>query len=288
MVSSKLHPTSTSKSPRRSLKSHVEISSLIVKSLAILSVLVTTIISTSIVVLQFTGYRNTSGLFEWSENKRTTLQVVVFILSSLLGSFWTFSICSAFNFETRQLFARRSVTLNTVKLWSAFSIGHFDRNLPFWSALGSLVFFTLLSLPATVWSGALTPHLASTSFYVTLPIPAASNNAFYHSLPSADCWTKQQANGTFSSCPTRQFSSNLLTSVASATTPDGSLRNHSRFDSTRFGYVGRSYGVGGSVGLVDHEWTSRPTTQGYNYTESGYITNASCSYNASSLWRITH
>ena len=261
----------------------------VVKSLAILSVLVTTVISTSIVVLQFTGYRNTGGLFQWSEDNRATVQVVVFVLSLLLGSFWTFSVCSALNFETRQYFVRRAVALHTLKLWSALSLGHYDRNLPVWSAIASLLFFLLLSLPSTAWSGALTPQSVNTSFNVTLSIPAASGNALYSTLGASnvDCWTKQQANGTFTSCPSYQFSGNLLTSAASATTPDGSPRNHSKFDNTQFRYVGRSYGVGGSVGLTDNVWASRRTTQSYTYLESGYITNTSCIYNASSLWRVT-
>ena len=68
---------------------------------------------------------------------------------------------------------------------------------------------------------------------------------------------------------------------------DSTHRNkHTKFDNTKFRYVGRSYGVGSSVGLVDTEWTDHDVNLGYSYQEQGYTSSAECIYNESSRWEI--
>lgn len=101
-----------------------------------------------------------------------------------------------------------------------------------------------------------------------------------------ECWQTTQANGTFTSCPGKYQSGALLASASSATTVDGSPRNHSKIsDTTAYQYTGRSYGVGSIVGLsVDVPEIS--TLYGYNYTELGYLTTVGCAYNNFSLWLL--
>ncbi|KAL6718810.1 hypothetical protein ACLMJK_003044 [Lecanora helva] len=47
----------------------------------------------------------------------------------------------------------------------------------------------------------------------------------------------------------------------------------------------RSYGVGASVDLTDNDWADA-TTLGYQFTEAGYLTNVSCTVNASTDWKM--
>ncbi|MCJ1457310.1 hypothetical protein MMC28_007677 [Mycoblastus sanguinarius] len=50
--------------------------------------------------------------------------------------------------------------------------------------------------------------------------------------------------------------------------------------------MGRSYGVGSSVGLVD-ETFAQNTTRGYTYNENGYLTQVQCVVNSTSNWTIS-
>ncbi len=57
----------------------------------------------------------------------------------------------------------------------------------------------------------------------------------------------------------------LVASAASATTVDGGIRQHPKFDNTRYTFNGRSYGVGASAGLADDSITENPLALSYMY-----------------------
>ena len=57
-------------------------------------------------------------------------------------------------------------------------------------------------------------------------------------------------------------------------------------DNTRYSYVGRSYGIGSSVGLVDEAF-SHNITQNYTYNEIGYDSWVHCAVNSTSDWTLS-
>ena len=70
---------------------------------------------------------------------------------------------------------------------------------------------------------------------------------------------------------------------------DGRPRNHSKLDNPNWEYIGRSFGVGSSVGQSeDHIADDRVLN--YNYTESGYSANVTCIKNSTSdfHFRLKH
>ncbi len=75
----------------------------------------------------------------------------------------------------------------------------------------------------------------------------------------------------------------VLDSASSATTWDGEPRIHSKNDNPLWSYFGRSYGVGSSQGISDLSVISEDLV-GYNYTETGYLVDTSCSYNFNSAF----
>jgi hypothetical protein len=74
-----------------------------------------------------------------------------------------------------------------------------------------------------------------------------------------------------------------MDTMSSASTVGDQARNHSKIDKSGFAYVGRSYGVGASVGLELLSDGAENTLR-YNYSEPGYLTTAKCIYNSTSAW----
>lgn len=57
---------------------------------------------------------------------------------------------------------------------------------------------------------------------------------------------------------------------------------HRKLDNTGFSYMGRSFGVGALVGLMDQGMTSNTQVAGYVFQEEGYMANVTCMYNITS------
>ena len=92
--------------------------------------------------------------------------------------------------------------------------------------------------------------------------------------------------GLFSFSPGVRMLGSLLASAASATTVDGGIRQHPKFDNTRYTYNGRSYGVGASVGLADGPITKNPLALSYVFQENGLRGDVECIYNSSTEFVI--
>lgn len=101
-----------------------------------------------------------------------------------------------------------------------------------------------------------------------------------------NCQRRRQTNGTFTNCPLRSNNADLLSTIASATSTSEAQRHHSKWDYSRFSYIGRSFGVGGGVGLTDQEIVAMRTPTSYNYIEKGFITRTKCVYNDSAEYSI--
>lgn len=100
------------------------------------------------------------------------------------------------------------------------------------------------------------------------------------------CQTREQNDANFTNCPLYSNHADLLNTVASATSTSQALRRHSKWDSSNYSYVGRSYGIGGGVGLTDQEVSATKNPTWYNFTESGFITRTKCIYNDSAAYDI--
>lgn len=110
--------------------------------------------------------------------------------------------------------------------------------------------------------------------------------AVYDASLIGDCQTRQQTNGTFTNCPLDSNNADLLSTIASATSTSETQRHHSKWDYSSYSYIGRSFGVGGDVGLTDQDIASMRTPNWYNYTEKGFITRTKCIYNDSAEYSI--
>ncbi|KAF2501294.1 hypothetical protein BU16DRAFT_555787 [Lophium mytilinum] len=258
-------------------------------------VIIPVAVSLAIEILHIRLYKNTESLYRWSTYDRTSVQVIVHILSTILAILLVYPVCTVLSFWTRHRLSRRDVGLNRLRLWSAMVQGRLDWSLPWLPSLLALGFFALTYLPAAVWAGALTPVLTvKVEHNLPFHIPAGGPGGDYALSPIqlssgifGECWTALQSNGTFTNCPQKYDTGNLLQTIASATSSNMAPRNHSKWDNTDYQYIGLSYGVGAATGLTDDGLLNLTSNvQGYNYTEIGLITKTSCIYNESATWRV--
>jgi hypothetical protein len=217
-----------------------------------LAVLFTTGCAAALWSLRLLEWKDSLGFYSFVVSHRVAIQVFIHILSSVLTLLWIYGVCSTINLITRHLFARKAVSVKTLRVWTLISQARLSFSIPFSSFLICAAFCLITFLPAWLWTGALTPQATFYNVTGNGTFPRTGNGAYpflNFRLPNYpfdfECRTTTQANGTFTSCPGLYQSGSLLASAGSATTIDGSSRNHSKIgDTTAYQYTGRSYGAG--------------------------------------------
>jgi hypothetical protein len=108
-----------------------------------------------------------------------------------------------------------------------------------------------------LWSGAIAPvqtTARNSQFSITLPQYTDDSsrywarNGFYPGIFSASFVSPK---GTFIYLPILDRLGYLIVDGSSATSTDSQQQVHSKNDNSNYTYIGRSYGVGSSVGLSD-------------------------------------
>jgi hypothetical protein len=120
-------------------------------------------------------------------------------------------------------------------------------------------------------------------------VPSFSNASLLHEYgdrSGASVPSLRSTRGFFTYNVGEGLLGSLLSSASSATTVDGSMRQHPKLDNTAFTYLGRSYGIGASIGLLDDEILGNPLATQYLFQERGYNAQVTCIYNASSNYLI--
>jgi hypothetical protein len=139
-----------------------------------------------------------------------------------------------------------------------------------------------------LWAGAITPVLTTVPYPSTILIPQYTPDvdALYWNRTDSNFIqlgadsTNSTALGDFSFFPVYPFGGRILNTAASSST-----KAHDKYDNSRFSYLGRSFGVGASVGLAG-DILNIPNVESYTYFETGYRTNVSCITNSTSAFYI--
>lgn len=236
-------------------------------------------------------WTNSGHFYNFVTSERATVQIIVQILSQSFGALHIYALCSLINFGTRLRLARIPHTLDQLQFWSAISLQRLDWALPFGLVMILILFNAVILIPGAIWAGALTPVVMSTPSSSTplLEVPQ-------YGPASKHIWGKltwltpepslHNSQGIFSYSPNYDLVGLILTQAASASNIGNATQPVRKLDNTRYSYVGRSYGVGSSVGLVDESFAQN-TTQEYRYTENGYLTQVQCILNSTSGWAIS-
>ncbi|RJE18293.1 hypothetical protein PHISCL_09370 [Aspergillus sclerotialis] len=218
---------------------------------------------------------------------RTTVQIIVQIISNGLCLIQVFTVCRLINFATRIRFIRSPVSLNTLGLWTALSTPAINWSLPMGMIIASIFFVNLSTIISVLWTGAFTPVDTAGFRNGTVMIPDWTNRSFIQEYPSQVDGTGlsvRDKRGFFTYSVGVGLLGSLVTSAGAATTVDGSVRKHAKLDNTGYAYYGRSYGVGAGVGLMDTELLINPLATNYTFQEIGYDASVSCIYNHSTAF----
>ncbi|KAI1380443.1 hypothetical protein F4677DRAFT_406865 [Hypoxylon crocopeplum] len=254
------------------------------------SLLVTTVLSLVLIVSSAQNWLITGSFYDTIVNNRASTQLIIQLISGILGLIHGSTICRLINQAARiRLLHRPLVRLQTLKTWTNLSIPRFELGIPFQWLLPVIVVTWASLISSALWTGSVTPVLGGKITDAVLQIPSYRNVSFiqeYGAEVDRTGPSRYTTQGLFTYSIGLLNIGNLLVSAASATTTDGSNRKHSKGDYTQFVYSGRSYGVGASVGLMDSDITSNSLTVGYSYQESGYLADVNCIYNSTSDFTI--
>ena len=145
-----------------------------------------------------------------------------------------------------------------------------------------------------LWTSTLTPVPITYNWtqFVPLSLPQYTDSSY--DLWSQSILFNSQAEtslsndkGRFSYLPLQDRLGYLLTDGSIASSVDWQPAQHTKNDNSNFTYIGRSYGVGSSVGLTDTATAKRDETVAYSYTEVGYHTSVECIRNVSSGFKLS-
>ncbi|KAJ5833276.1 hypothetical protein N7474_001587 [Penicillium riverlandense] len=209
------------------------------------------------------------SLYNLVDQHRSTVQIVVQIISAGLAAIETLALCRLINLATRIRFTRAPVTLDVLGFWSALSTPTTHWYLPTWMIVVTMLVCNLSAVFSALWTGALTPVDSIGFRGSTIYLPDWSNISLIKEYPS-------QIDETGLS----------VLSASSASAGDGGIRNHNKLDYTRYSYHGRSYGAGASPGLFDWPILAISNAANYTYREVGLDASVSCIHNGSSLFHL--
>lgn len=250
-----------------------------------LALLLTTPISTLLLYWSLNDILFSGSLLHLIERNRPTVQFAVQLAANLLSLCQVLVLCRLINYGVRRHLASKSMTLDALRAWIDAMTPRLNWDLPFqyFVPLGALVALSMIL--SALWAAALTPVELWDGVDGTVDVPSWENYTLLREYPSElthEGPTVQNLKGRFSYSVGTQLLGSLLASASSATPIDGSPRVHAKIDKSKFTYIGRSYGVGASVGLVDDTLQDDSLALGYAYQEVGYHANVKCLYNESS------
>lgn len=269
-----------------------------VRFLPVLELLLPTVVIC--ILLWIEDWQYTGTFYSYVKSNQASMQVAVQIVSHVLAMLQVSSICALLNLCTRFRSLHRSTPLQNLNLWTALSTARVDLTLPTFHLAMDLTFVAATLIPGALWAGALSPMFVLKSQELEDQLVPAFTDRTKANWDSQfqlrdigpqvwnindDCSVINDARGLVPSCPVPTLQGLLLLSGASATTLNGEPRNHSKLDVPHWKYVGRSFGVGSSVGHVNDSIANGRVLY-YNYTEFGYITNISCIKNSTSDFKF--
>ena len=245
---------------------------------------ITTTLTTVLLAADFYEWRATGFFFHTVNDFPGTVALIVQLIASFFGLIHVAVVCRLINFALRIRLNRVSVSLDMLRTWMDMSIPRIDWDLPLRFFFPVMCIVLLSLVPSALWAGSIVPIIAPSRSTGMLLLPDYRDVSLIKEYPpeiGRAGPSLRNRRGLFTYSVGTQHTGNLLSSAASASSVGTRPRIHPKFDNTQYSYVGRSYGVGASVGLSDLIISSRAHVAGYIYQEQGYICNVSCIYNAS-------
>ncbi|TGO29924.1 hypothetical protein BPAE_0009g00190 [Botrytis paeoniae] len=260
--------------------------------ISFLGLVAPTIISTLLLAADQRHLSISGGAFYDSIiRNRASVQIGVHILAGGLGLTQVAAIWHLCNYATRLRLVQRSVPRDLLNFWNGFSLSSKRWELCFAQFFLVMLFAFACAVPCPLWAGAITPVNTHSSRPASIQLPQYSNMTSVREWPSeinSSGPTLRSDKGFFTYSPAMAYQGLLSQSISTATSMDGSPRQHPKYDNSKFMYVGRSFGVGASVGLADGYVFDTSIVTGCTFQELGYSAETNCIYNQSSDFRLVN
>lgn len=246
--------------------------------------------ATSILLLQERLSKNvhTGRFYLWIHNHSVETSIAVNILAQVLAFLQLFVLSTIINHSVRARLRIKAVSLNTLKWLNALVLSRVEWSLPSWMLLSVGVYCGAQFLPAVGWVAALSPNptTALLDINITVPNYAPDPEGLYWNAswtPWSPATVQYVGHHSVSFNPGAAITNALFNSLATATSNGSEPRIHEKGDGTTYNFVGRSYGVGASIGLANISSPVSSPYSGYTYNETGYRTSVNCIFNRSSV-----
>uniref|UniRef100_A0A0B7KG89 Uncharacterized protein n=1 Tax=Bionectria ochroleuca TaxID=29856 RepID=A0A0B7KG89_BIOOC len=254
-----------------------------------LTLLFTTPVSFFLLYASVQSIRFPGGFFDFISNNRPSVQFAVQLIANFLSAAQVIVLCRLINFAIRRRFASREMDLNTMLMWSDAMVTHMDWDLPPKFLLPLLLFLGSTKAFRGIWAASLTPVITWKETHGQVAIPSWDDVSLlreYASEIGNGGLMIQNTHGRFSYSVALDFLGSLLASASSATPIEPGSRQQRKIDNSRYTYMGRSYGMGSTAGLVDDNIEGNPHARLYTYQEDGYRADVDCIYNETSDFRL--
>ncbi|KAI0595097.1 hypothetical protein F4775DRAFT_387031 [Biscogniauxia sp. FL1348] len=248
------------------------------RTLVIPILFVTNIIATILLVLNTTGWSGSATATLWIDKHRTIAGMIVQVVSSLLGTLLTLSLTTMINLEIRERLVLNGLRLIDLKFANILTNLRIDGSLRSKRLSAVLIFMLFTIVPATLWSGALTPVITSRRIRSTIDIPRYDNTYGFNNT-----FLGSSSSNLFTFNPHLYFAGIILNNARSVAMNNGTTPSHSKLDQTGYTYRARSFGAGAVAGFND---TYLPYNTAYQYSELGLSATVECDYNYSSAYHL--
>ena len=252
--------------------------------LKFIGLIITTILSSILLAGNVHSWVLSDSHYHLVNQERASIQIVVQILSTTFGALQVTAVCTLINLATRSRLSRSRASLDGFRFWFNLCVRHVEWTLPFKLFVPLLCFVGLSYVPSALWAGAISPVNVVATRQGAITIPQYNNISLIREYPSeynSSVPQERDKKGAFSYNVGIALEGSLLYAASTATTIDGSPRQHRKNDNSGFTYIGRSYGVGSSAGVSDESISGNPLATAYSYVEVGYDVVVDCIYNSS-------
>ncbi|KAM6505134.1 hypothetical protein FSOLCH5_015052 [Fusarium solani] len=238
-----------------------------------IALIVTTPVCTALLCLSLNDTLFSGSFLNFVTVNRPSVQFAVQILANMLSVLQVIVICRIINLGVRRRLKTHSMSLDQLRAWKDAMIPRINWDLPFGYIALLGLFVSVSMVFSAIWAAAMTPVETDERIGGSIQIPSWGNMTFVKEYPSqvgSAGPTKHTALGKFSYSVGVQLLGSLLAGAAAASPIHNSSRMHEKLDSTGYTYVGRSYGVGSSVGLGQVNFKEGRDLLGWKYQEVGY------------------
>lgn len=147
------------------------------KAYLFLSLVIPTIASAALFGLTLSNTYVGHGLKTWVLSNRAPIQIVVQVLSTLIGACQIYALSTSIRFWTNTYLSTTPISLDTLKLLDAITTARLDLDVPTRALTILLVYLTTIQVPAALWAGAFTPIFTNTNATAQYIIPQYSNSS---------------------------------------------------------------------------------------------------------------